>query len=202
MGNNITNITLLVLLLLGSATTGYFYLSEVFSKKRPAAEETVGISTKTAKTEDFFSLRIYYPVDNRLQMEERRLPRRTRQIAIAEATIKEFLKGPVATAVPNIIPRDSRLLGLYRGTDGVLYVDLSDEFRRNLQCDATTEFLILKGLYKSLVSNVQDMQDVKILIEGKEIETLGGHFYLSYPLKDMVSAEVGISHNGTRGDEN
>ncbi|MEW6213732.1 MAG: GerMN domain-containing protein [Nitrospirota bacterium] len=176
---------MLVLLLLGSATIGYFYFSKVFSKKRPAAEETVGIPTKT---EDSFSLRIYYPVNNRLQMEERRLPRRTTQIAIAEATIEEFLKGPAGAAVSNI-PRDSRLLGLYRDTDRILYVDLSDEFRRNFHCDAVTEFLILKGLYESLISNIQDIQDIKVLIEGREIETLGGHLYLSYPLKDMVSCE-------------
>ncbi|MBS1233295.1 MAG: hypothetical protein H6R42_949, partial [Nitrospirae bacterium] len=51
------------------------------------------------------------------------------------------------------------------------------------------EFLLLKGLYESIISNVQDIQDVKILIEGKETETLGGHLFLLYPLKDMVSHE-------------
>jgi hypothetical protein len=36
---------------------------------------------------------------------------------------------------------------------------------------------------------VQDIQDVKILIEGKEIETLGGHLSLFYPLKDTIFHE-------------
>ena len=88
------------------------------------------------------------------------------------------------------IPGDSRLLGVYKDTDQILYVDLSDEFRRNFQGDVYTEFFLLKGLYESLISNVPDIQDVKVLIEGKEIETLGGHLYLLYPLKDIVSAEL------------
>jgi len=70
-----------------------------------------------------------------------------------------------------------------------LYVDLSDEFRRNFQGDVLAEFLLLKGLYESLISNEQEIQDVKILIEGKEIETLGGHLLLTYPLREMVSYE-------------
>jgi hypothetical protein len=78
---------------------------------------------------------------------------------------------------------------LYKGEDRVLYVDLSDEFRRNFQGDALTEFFLLKGLYESIISNVEDIQDVKVLVDGKEVETLGGHLYLLYPLKDMVSYE-------------
>jgi hypothetical protein len=52
------------------------------------------------------------------------------------------------------------------------------------------EFLLLKGLYESLISNIDDIQDVKVLVEGKELETLGGHLYLLYPLKDMVTLEI------------
>jgi hypothetical protein len=43
---------------------------------------------------------------------------------------------------------------------------------------------------------------VKILIEGREIETLGGHFYLSYPLKNMVSYETNKLQSDTKNNEN
>jgi hypothetical protein len=81
------------------------------------------------------------------------------------------------------------ILGIYKGSDQILYVDLSDELRRNFQGDALSEFLLLKGLYESLLANLQGIEDVKILVEGKEIETLGGHFYLKYPLKNLASYE-------------
>jgi len=178
-------IILLVCLLLGSAIGGYLYFSKNFSKKRQAVEEIVQPITKP---EDLFTLRIYYPVDSRLQIEERRLPRRTKEIAIAETLVEEFLKGP-AGGVQSNIPQNVRLLSIYKDGDRIFYIDLSDEFRRNFHGDALIEFLLLKGLYESLISNIQDVQDVKVLIEGREVDTLGGHLYLSYPLKDMVSGE-------------
>ena len=177
-------IILLVILFMAGVAGGYLYFMKVFSKGK--TEGKIG-ETLTA-TEDLFSLRIYYPVGNRLQLEERRLPRRTAQIAIAEAIVEEFLKGPANTVRSNI-PKNATLRGIYKDADGILYVDLSDEFSRNFQGAVVTELLLLRGLYESLISNVHDIKDIKVLIEGKELETLGGHFYLLYPLKEMVSHE-------------
>jgi hypothetical protein len=184
----VSGIILLVMLFLAGVAGGYLYFTKVFSKGKPEGK----IGETLTPMEDLFSLRIYYPVGNRLQLEERRLPRRTAQIAIAEAVVEEFLKGP-ANAIKSNIPKDARLRGIYKDAGGMLYVDLSDEFSRNFQGDVVTELLILRGLYESLVSNVHDIQDIKVLIEGKEVETLGGHFYLLYPLKEMVSVETNMS---------
>ena len=181
----VSGIALLILLFLVGVTGGYFYFSKMIQKDKPGSERTID---GQAKTEDVFLLRIYYPVANQLQVEERKLPRRTGQMAIAAVTVEEYLKGPAGAAETNI-PKDVKLLGLYKGADRILYVDLSDECRRNFQGDALTEFFFLKGLYESIISNVEDVQDVKVLIEGKEAETLGGHVYLLYPLKDVVSYE-------------
>ena len=54
----------------------------------------------------------------------------------------------------------------------------------------STEFLLLKGLYKSLIANVGDIIDVKVLIDGQEIESLGGHLPLLYPLRNLVSMNL------------
>jgi hypothetical protein len=140
---------------------------------------------------DFSALRIYYPMEDRLEMIEKRVPRRTKQSAIAEAVIEEFFKGPGSGKIVHI-PGNVKSLGIYRDEAQTLYVDLSDELRRNFQGDALAEYLLLKGLYESLISNLQDIQDIKILVEGKEMESLGGHFYLKYPLKNTVSFEYGM----------
>jgi hypothetical protein len=181
----ISGIVLLILLFSVGVTGGYLYFSKVILKYTPAPE---GADEGLAKTEDIFLLRMYYPVGDQLQIEERKCPRRTGLAAIATATVEEYLKGPAGSAATHM-PKDVKLLALYRGADRILYVDVSDELRRNFQGDALTEFLLLKGLYESIISNVEDIDDVKVLIEGKEAETLGGHFYLLYPLKEMVSYE-------------
>ncbi len=182
-GKKAAGIVLLVFLFLGGVTGGYLYFSTILPKEKPAAEGEAGTS---ARIDDYFILRVYYPVENQMQIEERRVPRKSGLMAVAEATVGEYLKGPVRATTP-IVPKNTKILGIYKGADRILYVDLSDDFRRNFQGDALTEFLLLKSLYESLISNVEDIQDVKVLIEGKEVETLGGHLYLLYPLKDMVA---------------
>jgi Sporulation and spore germination len=183
-------IAVFILLFLSGVAGGYLYFSKVIlSEKGPL--EGAGIMNKS---EDLFTLRMYYPVGDHLQIEERRLPRRILPMAIAEAVVEQYLKGPV-DAKESDMPQDAKFLSLYRGADGVLYVDLSEEFRKNFRGDALTEFLVLKGLYQSIISNVEDIQDVKVLIEGKETETLGGHLYLLFPLKDIVSYEFKSSEN-------
>ncbi|TFG36216.1 MAG: hypothetical protein E4H45_01640 [Nitrospirales bacterium] len=172
-------IVLIMLLFIGGIAGGYFYFSTMFPKEK--APEEAG----RAAGEQFF-LRVYYPVDNQIQIEERRPPRRSGLMAVAEATMEEYLKGP-AGGKSTSLPKNARLLGVYKGADRILYIDLSGEFRRNFQGDAFAEFLLLKSLYESLISNVEDIQDVKVLIDGKEAETLGGHLYLLYPLKDIVT---------------
>ena len=138
---------------------------------------------------DISVLRIYQPLDGRLELVEKKIPKRISNTALAEAVIEEFFKQSAAEGASSI-PQNVKLLGLYKDEGRILYIDLSDEMRRNFQGDALSEYLLLKGVYESLVSNVQDFQDVKLLVEGKEIETLGGHFYLKYPLKNTFSAEI------------
>jgi spore germination protein GerM len=174
----------IVLFLVGAAAGFYFVHRFVRSEKQTA--ETPPPQILSPGVEEFFPLRLYLPVDNRLQLVEKKVAGMTKQSAIADAVIEEFFKGP-GTGTASPIPQNVRLLGLYKDSAQILYVDLSDEVRRNFQGDALSEYLLLKGLYESLISNLQDVQDVKVLIEGKEVESLGGHFYLKYPLKNIVA---------------
>ncbi len=172
-------------IILGGGAGGYLYFSDILTQEKSAQTTAV----RQAEMGDFFMLRIYYPVHETLRYEERMHPRRTSEVDIADATVEEYLKGPRDTG-GSVIPKDTKILGIYRGADKILYINLSDEFRRNFQGDVMAEFLLLKGLYESLISNIDDIQDVKVLVEGKELETLGGHLYLLYPLKDMVTLEI------------
>jgi hypothetical protein len=180
-------ITLIVLFSLAGAAGSYFFMHNVTrTEKQPFSATEQGPSMESA---DISILRIYQPHNNRLEMSEIKIPKRISRIPLAEAVIEEFFKPAVADGVSSI-PTNVKLLGLYKDEGQMLYIDLSDEVRRNFQGDALSEYLLLKGIYESLVSNVPDFQDGKILVEGKEIETLGGHFYLKYPLKNMFSAEL------------
>jgi hypothetical protein len=165
---------------------GYLYFSRFMPVEKPG--EVASHPENLTVQEDLFSLRIYFPSGDRLTEEERMVPRKTEQAALAEAVVREFLKGPAGESSFRM-PRNAKLLGIYRGSDRILYVDLSDEFRKDFRGDVYDEFLLLKGLYESIISNVGEVEDVKVLIEGREADSLGGHFYLLYPLRETVSYE-------------
>jgi spore germination protein GerM len=172
------------LLFMGGIAGGFFYFSRNFGVKQAA--EPVLQAAKQGEDTSF--VRVYYPSEGRLVMEERKVKRQVAITAIAEEIVSEFLKGP-STVAKSAVPPGTKLLAVYYGSDGILYVDFSDEFRRNFQGDALNEFLLLKGLYDSIISNVTGVDDVKVIVEGKEIESIGGHFFALYPLKNML-AEV------------
>ena len=169
-----------ILLFLGGIAGGFFYFSKTIGHRQTA--ETPPHPEKPA--DDSLFLRVFYPSEGKLVMEDRKVKRQVNTLAISEEILNEFLKGPAKGG--SDVPQGTRVLGMYFGNDKILYVDLSDEFRRNFQGDAETEFLLLKGLYESIISNVQGIDDVKIILEGKETESIGGHLYTLYPLKNML----------------
>lgn len=185
MNNKTVWIALIVIFFLAGAAGSYFFLKHF----TPAQDQPLHNETRIQSVEgqDLMVIRLYVPKNGKLEMTEKKLPRRIKNIAIAEAVIEEFFRTP-ADSSP--IPQGVKVLGMYRDASLNLYLDLSDELRRNFQGDALSEFLVLKGMHDSLVANVQDFQDLKILVEGKEIESLGGHFYLKYPLKSTVLGET------------
>lgn len=192
-GNTRFWLPVLIILCIVGAGGSYLIFSGYFHSEKPTAAPVAIMPAGGAQEEDVFNLRMFYPVGNRIEMVEKELPRRTKESAITEAVIEEYFKGP-GDGQSSCIPQNVKLLGLYRGPDQILYVDLSDELRRNFQGDALQEYLLLRGLYESLISNLQDISDIKVLVDGKEIETLGGHVYLKYTLKGAVSYEY-------KGDE-
>ncbi len=140
----------------------------------------------SVEPEDLMTVQIFYPIYTRLHMVEKKLPKRKKQLALAEAVLDEFFKGFGDGKISHL-PRNVTVLGLYRDVYSILYIDLSDELRSNFQGDALSEYLLLKGIYESLITNLQGFTDFKILVEGKEIETIGGHFYLKYTLRNLIS---------------
>jgi spore germination protein GerM len=192
MSNRRTVIWAVALILLLGLTAGggyYFFHNFKITKQQKATSQPELQDAMRGQPVDTITFRSHYPSGNRLEVTEKAVPRRIRTSAIAEAVIEEYFKLPV-NATDSIIPAQVKLLGLYRDGMQILYIDLSDELRRNFHADALSEYLLLKGLYETVISNIPDIQDVKVLVEGKEIETLGGHVLLKYPLKNTVSAEV------------
>lgn len=131
--------------------------------------------------EDTIVVKIFYPSEDGVTPEDRTVPSKSLPVAMADVVIEEYLKGLKEGL------RDAKLLGVYRDRNNVLYIDISDEFRRNFYGDARQEYYLLKSLFDTVVTNVVGTEDVRLLIEGKEIESIGGHFSILYGLKGIMN---------------
>jgi len=148
-------------------------------------------SGDSGKPEDsYMKVRVYYPAGKKLLLEERTIARVFSQKKILKGALLELMKGTDASQ-RNVIPEDSMLLGIYIGTDGVLYLNFSEDFKRNFHGDVLDEYLMLKAIYETSISNSK-VDDIRLLINDKEVDTIGGHFSSEYPLKQIVSQEIKI----------
>lgn len=77
-------------------------------------------------------------------------------------------------------PQGTRLLRV-TVHDGIAEVDFSRELVDNFPGGSTTEALIVESLCKTL-AQFNDVEKVRVLVEGKKIDTIGEHIDLSKPV--------------------
>src|SRR6266496_6246052 len=107
---------LFILLFSGGIVGSYIYFSKNFAiRQLPAA-----VPESERQAEDFSSVRVYYPSEGRLVMEDRRIKRQSSIAAMAGGIVSEFLKGTanMGNMKKSNVPAGSKLLGIYPGSDG------------------------------------------------------------------------------------
>ncbi len=132
---------------------------------------------------DVVPVKIFYPSEAGLSVEEKNVRNSRLPVKMAELILAEYLKGLKEGL------GDTKLLGVYRDSSNIFYIDLSDEFRRNFAGDAGQEYYLLKSLFETVMVNLPGTEDVKLLIEGKEVDSIGGHFSCFSPLKEIFQEE-------------
>lgn len=186
----IAMVSLLIAAVAGWLITGYYYMStneRTFriplielkdSQKAILPENTLG------KGANSVAVKIFFPSEEGMTVEDRKILSSSLPVIFAEDLINEYLKGLQGGL------EETKLIAVYQDRANIFYIDLSDDFRRNFSGDVRQEYYLLKSLYSTVIGNIMGAEDVKILIEGKEIESIGGHFYSLYPLKDTVTKDV------------
>ena len=72
---------------------------------------------------------------------------------------------------------------------GTVYIDTSQEFVKNFQGSLLDEYLTISSLLKSLNAHMPSVKAMKLLIDGREIDTLGGHINLKDPIEMKMIKE-------------
>lgn len=166
---------LVVAIVLGFGAS--FFLGKLFLPRSesvsPSSRVSDSISVQEAITR---KVHLYFAdrKGNYLQAEERKILVED-TISAIEAIIAALLEGPDDPKLVSTIPAGSRLLHIFVTDDGTAYLDFSSELSRLHPGGITAERLTLYTIVNSLVLNLEQVERVQLLFEGKPASTLSGH---------------------------
>lgn len=105
---------------------------------------------------------------------------------LGELIMQELIKGPsVESKLKPILPKETRLLS-FSIKDSIAYVNLSNEAKVSMT--KSKEEASLKSIVNSL-TQLPSVVKIKLLIDSKEVDTLGGNYDISKPFgKDDIDA--------------
>ncbi|MEE9182838.1 MAG: GerMN domain-containing protein [candidate division NC10 bacterium] len=178
----------LLLLVLGVGVGGYL-VGRALAPPAPVPQtssikDESGVETTTRLIRLFFAV----PDADKLQEEERTIPRAASFVEEARRTVAELIKGPQNGLNPTI-PPDVRLRQLYIDGRGTAYVDFSRDLQTKHPGGSGGELLTIYSIVDTLTANFDEIQQVKILVEGSEVLTLVGHIDTRRPFRPRYSLE-------------
>lgn len=122
-----------------------------------------------------------------LKPEERNLRHSGGSVSLGSGIVQELILGP-KTGLVRTLPARTALNAFYLTPEnGTAYVDLSEAVSEDHPGGAMTEYLAVFSIVNSLIVNLSEITQVKILIAGREAATLAGHIDLGRAYSaDMV----------------
>lgn len=105
----------------------------------------------------------------------------------AQNLISKLLKGPLSKELMSPIPEKTKLLSLYIDDNQTAVLDFSSEIRENHPGGSQSEILTIYSIVNTLTLNIDEIKNVKLLINGNESDTLAGHIALRFPLKENLT---------------
>ena len=96
----------------------------------------------------------------------------------AKQVLNTLLAGPVDTEL-RTLPPDAALLEFYLLPDGTAITDFSEALATSTPSGIQSEQLAVDSIARTLEADVPQVQRMKVLIHGQEMETLAGHLDLT-----------------------
>ena len=75
--------------------------------------------------------------------------------------------------------KDVRLRELYLDATGTAYVDLATAQQKEIRASAWEELTAIYAIVNTLMQNIEEIKRIRILLDGREAQTLAGHIDLT-----------------------
>lgn len=121
------------------------------------------------------------PDGSSLVPEHRKIPSQDQPVDNLRSLVEALVSGPREGGVETI-PASVRLRGVFMH-DKTAVIDFSRELIDNFGGGSAAEYILISSLVQTLCANFPQVNSVRILVEGEEIESIGGHISTARPLK-------------------
>jgi germination protein M len=132
--------------------------------------------------ENFVDIQLYFDASKDGTTEEIAVEERliNKEELIGEFIVQELIKGPsVKSELKPILPKETRLLS-FSISDGIACINFGKEVK--IAMTQVKEKACLTGLVSSL-TKLPSVDKIQILIENKNVDTLGGNYDISTPFE-------------------
>ena len=165
----------LIELIVVIAAVAVFWLIRGRFAAPPQEEETL-------EAEKVRTVTLYYGSadGSSLVPEVRTLPSKEKALDNLRNLVEALVAGPREGGV-GTIPASVRLRGVFIH-DKTAVIDFSSELVGDFNGGSTAEYMLISSLVQTVCGNFPQVEAVRILVEGEEIETVGGHISVARPL--------------------
>jgi spore germination protein GerM len=114
---------------------------------------------------------------------EQEIPLAQGTVAQARAVVEAQLAATPPDSLASTIPQGTTLRGVYVSERNEAFVDLDATVRTKHPGGSMNELLTVYTIVNAIATNLPDVQEVQLLIDGREVDTLAGHVDLRRPLR-------------------
>ncbi|MCF8037408.1 MAG: GerMN domain-containing protein [Desulfobacteraceae bacterium] len=125
------------------------------------------------------------PETGYLSSEARRIQRAADPAVFCEKITEALIAGP-KNDLMRTLPGQTALRALYITDDGIAYVDFNGDVSEHHPRGVRSELMSVYSIVNTLILNTDGIRAVKILVNGKEADTLAGHVDIRLPLKAQM----------------
>ncbi|MBR6014104.1 MAG: GerMN domain-containing protein [Selenomonadaceae bacterium] len=157
-------------------------------KVEPETKEKPAEKKDTAQKFQTQEIKVFFPDDSGMKLVA--VARTIKFVDESEkysAALSELMQTPKEEGLTNIFPKHTKIKNVSRMGDTVI-VDFDKDIAKNFVGGSTGEEFLVNSIVNTL-TEFNEVNQVRFLIDGKEIETIAGHMDLSEPVKKIENEE-------------
>lgn len=147
------------------------------------AQVETSAETKQAANDLITEVNVYFPDENATGLFPERKSVKATDKSKYKAAMEALMAGPKDKRLTSVMPGKTQLLWVKMDKDTVK-VNFDENICRSFRGGSTGEEMLVGSIVNTL-TEFPEVKQVQILVEGHEVDSIGGHLDTSKPLKRM-----------------